>query len=758
MRRVPFFLGTALVCAVAAAMLRPDLWFLINTPTGGDMGAHVLGPATMRELLFEHGRITGWSHSWFAGFPIYYFYFPLPSLVIVLLDLVIPYGVAFKLVAVAGVIATPAGAVYLARALGLSRPAALITGASAGLVVFTESYTIYGGNIPSTMAGEFAFSWSFALGFFALGAISRAIEDRRKIPVAALLLGLTALAHILTTLMVVIASLAFFFRSKGTSTTVATWAWGFGVAAFWAFPLIVRIGFTADMGWSPLRRWDELFPTELWFLLPLAVVGMVLGFRKAFLAPIHLMVWVPAIYFWLVIRLPEWFPDVIGRGSWKLWNGRLIPYWYFGLLFFAGLGVAMLWERLAERLPDRLALTAPAGVIAVVLGIGAGIAQLNGHDRVEWIAGVAVGFAAIAIGLGWVKFPTNEVGPLILTTLVVLVSLSGVTFLAGWARWNFTGYEGKDSYPEYSAFMDTIAEYPDGRVHWEANSDLNQFGTTMALMLIPYWTEGTHTSTEGLFFESSISTPFHFINASETSTAPSNPIPGLPYRTADFERGLNHLQFFATDYYVAFTDGAKEQAPEAGFVLLEESGPFALYDVPGGEMVQIATHQPGVYVAPSTELLGQFVPLASEEENPGFTDFAVDWYADLGLQEQWVVDEGPEDWPRVTSLDEVAALPTIDGSGEVTDVRIEDERISFSTTAIGVPHLIKVSYFPNWTASGAEGPYYAAPSFLMVVPTEGDVVLEFSNSWVEWAGVAMTLVAIGGLVGVWFVRRRQDAS
>ena len=68
MRRVPFFLGTALVCAVAAAMLRPDLWFLINTPTGGDMGAHVLGPATMRELLFEHGRITLNSGPWVKDF------------------------------------------------------------------------------------------------------------------------------------------------------------------------------------------------------------------------------------------------------------------------------------------------------------------------------------------------------------------------------------------------------------------------------------------------------------------------------------------------------------------------------------------------------------------------------------------------------------------------------------------------------------------------------------------------------------------
>ena len=49
-----------------------------------------------------------------------------------------------------------------------------------------------------------------------------------------------------------------------------------------------------------------------------------------------------------------------------------------------------------------------------------------------------------------------------------------------------------------------------------------------------------------------------------------------------------------------------------------------------------------------------------------------------------------------------------------------DDRISFRTDAIGVPHLVKVSYFPNWQATGAEGPYHAGPSFMMVVPTESD--------------------------------------
>ncbi len=75
--------------------------------------------------------------------------------------------------------------------------------------------------------------------------------------------------------------------------------------------------------------------------------------------------------------------------------------------------------------------------------------------------------------------------------------------------------------------MAELDRLPDGRVQWEANSDLNQYGTPMSPMLIPYWTEGSHQSMEGLYFESSLTTPFHFINHSEMSFQPSNPIPGL---------------------------------------------------------------------------------------------------------------------------------------------------------------------------------------------------------------------------------------
>jgi hypothetical protein len=55
-------------------------------PAGGDMGAHVWGPAYLRDHLLPDLRLSGWTPDWYAGFPAYQFYMVVPSLLIVALD------------------------------------------------------------------------------------------------------------------------------------------------------------------------------------------------------------------------------------------------------------------------------------------------------------------------------------------------------------------------------------------------------------------------------------------------------------------------------------------------------------------------------------------------------------------------------------------------------------------------------------------------------------------------------------------------
>jgi hypothetical protein len=84
----------------------------------------------------------------------------------------------------------------------------------------------------------------------------------------------------------------------------------------------------------------------------------------------------------------------------------------------------------------------------------------------------------------------------------------------------------------------------------------------------------------------------------------------------------------------------------------------------------------------------------------------------------------------------------------VSNVVIEDHKISFHTTAVGVPHLVKVSYFPNWVAEGADGPWRAAPSLMVVVPTSEDVIIEFKDTWAETGGLILSVVGIALLIGI----------
>ena len=177
--------------------------------------------------------------------------------------------------------------------------------------------------------------------------------------------------------------------------------------------------------------------------------------------------------------------------------------------------------------------------------------------------------------------------------------------------------------------------------------------------------------------------------------------------------------------------------------------------------MEVAQYQPAVY-EPDDDV-GVFRRLGlivhEDEELDDFFNGAVAWHSQVETLDRWMVESGPDEWPRVqTGLVGLSDTPAIESGGTVTNVVLEDHRIEFDTTAIGVPHLVKVSFFPNWQASGAEGPFRAAPAFMVVVPTEEHVELTFSRRWYENLGFLLTGLALAGLGGWALVRRRATAA
>ncbi len=691
------------------SIFRLPYLLVANTPTGGDMGAHVLLPKVLLESTLPAGRVLGWSMDWYAGFPVLYFYFPLPALATVALDLILPYGIAFKLVTILGLVALPAVSYVLVRHLGFTRLVAAIAGAAGSLFVFMESYSIFGANIKSTLAGEFSFSWSFALSVLYVGLVVRGYRMAKKVNIAAgIVLGFAALSHIITTIVVVIAvlplvlapvALVLVDRSRartagaGALGVISSWAIGFSLSAFWSIALGVNVltGMTSDMGWRPVetiigsyQNPGSPIPGELVPVLLIGIIGMIwTGMRRDAVGIVIWMTLFPLAGYFLI----AYFELTI------LYNARLLPYWYFGLYIFAGLAVALFVSAVGRRFKDRRTATLVAGSVAVILMVGS--TAMSMHD------------------------------------------------LPGWVKWNYEGYEGKQVWSEYENLMQAVDELPPGRIMWEANSEMNKYGTPMALMLFPFWSEG-HPSMEGVFFESSLTTPFHFLNAAEVSLRPSNPVRGLNYHGMNFDRGTKHLAVYDVAYYVSYTEQARVAAVEHGLEVLAEPEPWTVFALLDADRIDVASMEPVVW--------------AGEGD---FVDAALEWYDDVENLDAWLVEDGPAEWRRVTDIAErLEDQRPYSSGGTVEITTFEDYEVSFTTTAVGQPHLIKVSYFPNWTVEGAEGVYRVSPSLMLVVPNQSEVTLRFENRWVEDLGNTLTLVTVIGLVayGVVHVRRKKRAE
>src|SRR5207302_10933589 len=82
----------------------------------------------------------------------------------------------------------------------------------------------------------------------------------------------------------------------------------------------------------------------------------------------------------------------------------------------------------------------------------------------------------------------------------------------------------------------------------------------------------------------------------------------------------------------------------------------------------------------------------------------------------------------------------------VSHIKLGDDRISFDVDKPGSPVLVKASYFPNWQASGAKGPYRVAPIQMVVVTTSRHVSLPYGYIPAARLGYALTLLGIVALV------------
>lgn len=818
-------LGTALVLAT----LNPQNLFSNTTTTGGDMGSHLWGPRYLIDHLLPQLRLSGWTPDWYDGFPAYQFYMVVPSLLVVLLHVGLPwflalpvgalaialalagwwrerlyryrwllfaagflllnlaiplsYNRSFKIVTAAGLLTLPLACWVLAKAAELKFPTPPLF-AAAGVVflynrepLFNNTGNIIGGNFQSTMAGEFSFSLSLTFAVLYLAVAVRGLRTGKHRALAAALFAMAGLCHLIPAFFVLGCTGALFlvhpdrkrFRWLITMVPVAGL-----LTAFWVVPFALRSDYVNDMGWErlPLPSGEVtdvgyyLWPGALRWLFVFGIVGVIVSLIRRYSVGLVLgLAWGGvALAFW---HLPQM----------RLWNARLLPFMYLSVSLLAALAVGELLRVIGAaasgdvRRPLRIVTVGGGALVAFGALLYAALPvqtlSMPGLERTQ----VTASDNTVKTKSSWLFFSTtaqNQAG--------------------GWAATDYKGLESKEAQPlgcdaegstvactsggwnEYKHLIQTMAgigedeRYGCGRAFWEYDGDrIGGYGTPMALMMLPYFTDSCIGSQEGLYFESSTTVPYHFLMQSELSTGPSNPQRDLPYPGFDIDAGVRHLQLLGVKYYLASTPNAVDQASRhPDLTEIAVSGPWHIYEVADSETVSAMPYEPVVAEGIDTNQDG-WLPTASA------------WFLNGEDLDVPLAASGPDDWKRVEvdavptelrhivkyardqlgesgPIDQVPDLPRTElPEVKVSDIEMGDDSISFKVDKTGVPVLVKTSYFPNWQVDGASGVYRVTPNLMVVVPTDTEVSMHFGRTPVDWLGIVLTLL---GLVGLFWLSRQ----
>ena len=817
--------GTALVLAT----LHPHDLFSNTTPTGGDLGSHVWGPRYLIDHLLPKFRLSGWTPDWYDGFPAYQFYMVVPSLLVVILHVGLPwylaipvgglsivlalagwlrerlypyrwllfavgflalqlavplsYNRSFKLVTALGLLTLPAACWILAKCAGLRFPIPPLF-ATAGVLfifnrepMFNNTGNIIGGNFQSTMAGEFAFSISLTFAVLYLAVAVRGLRTGKHRALAAVLFALAGLCHLIPAFFVLGCTAALFlvhpdrkrFRWLVTMVPVAGL-----LTSFWVLPFFLRSDYVNNMGWEklPLASGDVtsvryyLWPSGLRYLFAVALVGIFFSIVRRYSVGLVLgLAWGGvALAFW---KMPQA----------RLWNARLLPFTYLSVSLLAALGVGEFLRIVGAaaagdaRKPLRLITVGGAAVMVVgaliytVLPIQGMLPHQISRVQVTNSANVAETRSSFLF------FSTTAQNPVM-----------------GWSGTDYTGLEKKTATPdgcdlpgsqvactsggwkEYKHVIQTMAgigkdpRYGCGRAFWEYDVDREGgYGTPMALMMLPYFTNSCIGSQEGLYFESSATVPYHFLMQAELSTKPSEPQRDLDYPSFDIDAGVRHLQLLGVKYYMASTPNAVDQASRhPDLTEIAVSGPWHIYEVADAATVSPLANEP-------------VVVKGIDGSQDGWLPTASTWFGQSTDLDVPLALSGPDSWRRVSAkpvttdlrhivkyardqlgqtggIDQLPSLPrTPLPKNKVTDIKMGDDSISFKVSKPGVPVLVKTSYFPNWEVTGAKGPYRVSPNLMVVIPTGHEVSMHFGRTPVDLIAIFLTLL---GLVGVvWLARQ-----
>lgn len=350
---------------------------------------------------------------------------------------------------------------------------------------------------------------------------------------------------------------------------------------------------------------------------------------------------------------------------------------------------------------------------------------------------------AYAAGLAFQKFKMRSLVGLIAVLGVLLWMDYQPPTGASWVDWNYSGLERKPDWETFKKLNEFIrGDVNDARVYYEHSTKHNVFGSIRCFETIPYFSG--RSTLEGTLLQAAINAPFIYYIQAELSLEASHVIPGYSYSKFNVERGTKHLEMYNVSHMIAYTRKMKDALfKHKDWRWSYRSGQYEIFEL-------ITNNNEYVVVPP-------YRPLVFED-----TEWRHDfhrWFEDIDVLDVPLVPAStlaPPDLdlfpPPINSVADIVKIDLDNGCNVETTVTAD--AIEFTTDCPGKPHLVRMSYFPNWQVEGADRIYLASPALMMVFPNSEKVRIYYGRTAADYGGMIIAMIAALMMLFRGFIHRR----
>ena len=496
--------------------------------TGGDMGSHFWPVHVLKNEGLPYLRL--WNPGNLGGQPLFVRYFPLPFILMSLLGFFMDLGTAFNIGTLLPLLLLPLCVYFCMRQMSYTFPIPLLTAVFTLPFIYNESYSMFGGNTLSTLAGQFAHVYGLCFLFLGLGFLFKNIKQNRFSLMACLCFSATALSHAYVFVIVPVFLLILLLLTE------KKWL-------FERFKILLMTGIVTLL-------------LSAWFLWPLiddsqwiTPIPMFWG-KNAIIETLSSRIFYPlyvVLLLWLISMIVALLRKQTLPVKWQ-------PLCFWGLPLLAYLGMFFVFPKI-------------------------GLVDCRTIPQMMLFLSVISGFLYALMQKMYLSKNISFVLTLPTVLLMMWLTSQHVHQFPNWSKWNYSGWQVKKYYTDLKQLYQS---FPPGfskpRVISEHNADLNgATGTPRVFEMLPYF--ASRSIMEGLYAEANLLSPTsHYLQA-KVSKAPSCAIRGYICPSYGGEKLKAKLHLMGVESIIALTDEVKAKMREVTWLREGKTyGLWTLYD------------------------------------------------------------------------------------------------------------------------------------------------------------------------------------